>query len=84
MMNYSRNFFLFDSLVIQWRFVHRMEKQMKNFMKGFNEIVPQRCIQIFDPKEFEVNLFKKSNFRFGFILKMFFFLFILAFIKWSW
>lgn len=27
---------------------------MSNFMKGFNEIVPQRCIQIFDPKEFEV------------------------------
>lgn len=46
----------FIDLVIQWRFVHRMEKQMKSFMKGFNEIVPQRCIQIFDPKEFELLL----------------------------
>lgn len=44
----------FFSMVIQWRFVKRIEKQMTNFMKGFNEIVPQRCISIFDPKESEV------------------------------
>ncbi len=37
--------------------MHRIEKQMKSFMKGFNEIVPQRCIQMFDPKEFEVMKF---------------------------
>lgn len=48
--------FTMASLVIQWRFVHRIEKQMKSFMKGFNEIVPQRCIQMFDPKEFEVRI----------------------------
>jgi hypothetical protein len=30
---------------------------MANFMKGFNEIVPQRCISIFDPKELEVLVF---------------------------
>lgn len=46
----------FIDLVIQWRFVHRIEKQMKNFMKGFNEVVPQRCIQMFDPKELELLL----------------------------
>jgi len=46
----------FIELIIQWRFVQRIEKQMSNFMKGFNEIVPQRCIQIFDPKEFELLL----------------------------
>ena len=32
---------------------------MTNFMKGFNEIVPQRCIQLFDPKEVEVTKQKK-------------------------
>lgn len=46
----------FVDLVIQWRFVKRIEKQMVNFMKGFNEIVPQRCISIFDPKELELLL----------------------------
>jgi hypothetical protein len=33
---------------------------MTNFMKGFNEIVPQRCIQLFDPKEVEVTNNKKN------------------------
>ena len=42
------------SLVIHWRFVKRIEEQMKSFMKGFNEIVPSRCILLFDPKELEV------------------------------
>ena len=46
----------FIDLVIQWRFVHRIEKQMTSFMKGFNEIIPQRCIALFDPKEFELLL----------------------------
>jgi E3 ubiquitin-protein ligase NEDD4 len=46
----------FIDLVIQWRFVHRIDKQMNNFIKGFNEIVPQRCIQVFDPKEMELLL----------------------------
>jgi hypothetical protein len=46
-------FFIY-TLIIQWRFVQRIEKQMTHFMKGFNEIVPQRCIQLFDPKECEV------------------------------
>lgn len=46
----------FIDLVIQWRFVDRMKKQMLSFMKGFNEIIPQRCIQMFDPKEFELLL----------------------------
>jgi E3 ubiquitin-protein ligase NEDD4 len=46
----------FIDLIIQWRFVQRIEKQMNNFIKGFNEIVPQRCIQVFDPKEMELLL----------------------------
>ena len=35
---------------------------MTNFMKGFNEIVPQRCIQLFDPKEVEV-FYKNFKFK---------------------
>jgi hypothetical protein len=53
-------FFFNHRLIIQWRFVQRIEKQMTNFMKGFNEIVPQRCIQLFDPKEVEVTNNKKN------------------------
>ena len=54
LIDLSINYELCFSLVIQWRFVDRMKKQMLSFMKGFNEIIPQRCIQMFDPKEFEV------------------------------
>lgn len=46
----------FIDLVIQWRFVSRIEKQTNSFIKGFTEIVPRQCIQIFDPKEFELLL----------------------------
>ena len=51
-------------------------------MKGFAEIVPQRCILLFDPKEFEVclkfiNLNKK--------IKQFVILFYdLVVVKWPW
>ena len=55
MQEKNKIFYFFNyRLIIQWRFVQRIEKQMTNFMKGFNEIVPQRCIQLFDPKEVEV------------------------------
>ena len=54
-----------QSLVIQWKFVQRIDKQMSNFMKGFNEIVPQRCILMFDPKELEVDIL---NFKLFFTL----------------
>lgn len=36
--------------------MNRIEKQMTNFKKGFFEIVPQQCMQIFDPKELELLL----------------------------
>lgn len=41
-------------LVIKWRFVRRVEEQMKQFMSGFNEIIPQVLVQIFDPGELEL------------------------------
>jgi hypothetical protein len=53
-MNKNNNIVFYLSLVIHWRFVKRIEEQMKSFMKGFNEIVPTRCILLFDPKELEV------------------------------
>ncbi len=42
------------SLVIRWRFVSRAEKQMAAFMEGFNELVPQNLLAIFDANELEV------------------------------
>ena len=57
------NFFQISfSLVIKWRFVSRVENQMKYFMKGFNALIPQNLLQIFDENEVEV-----SNFFFSFI-----------------
>ncbi|KAK3097984.1 hypothetical protein FSP39_015053 [Pinctada imbricata] len=43
-------------LVIRWRFVSRIEKQMNSLMKGFTAIVPQSMIQIFDENELELLL----------------------------
>ena len=42
-------------LVIQWRFINRVEKQMRAFMEGFNELVPQSLLAIFDANELEVS-----------------------------
>lgn len=42
------------SLVIQWRFMSRIEAQMKSFMKGFASLVPLEMIKIFDENELEV------------------------------
>ncbi|XP_029648348.1 E3 ubiquitin-protein ligase NEDD4 isoform X2 [Octopus sinensis] len=41
-------------LVIKWRFVSRVENQMKLFMKGFNALIPQTLLQIFDENEVEL------------------------------
>ena len=40
-------------LVIEWRFINRVRKQMDQFLAGFNELVPLNLIKIFD--EGEVN-----------------------------
>lgn len=42
------------NLVIKWRFVSRVENQMKYFMKGFNALIPQNLLQIFDENEVEL------------------------------
>ncbi|GAB6028581.1 E3 ubiquitin-protein ligase nedd4 [Chamberlinius hualienensis] len=41
-------------LVIQERFVSRIQPQMKSFLDGFNEIIPLSHIKIFDDHELEL------------------------------
>ncbi|XP_066448655.1 E3 ubiquitin-protein ligase NEDD4 isoform X1 [Eleutherodactylus coqui] len=41
-------------LVIQWRFVNRIQKQMASFKEGFFELIPQDLIKIFDENELEL------------------------------
>ncbi|XP_057254044.1 E3 ubiquitin-protein ligase NEDD4 isoform X1 [Pezoporus wallicus] len=41
-------------LVIQWRFVSRVQKQMSAFKEGFFELIPQDLIKIFDENELEL------------------------------
>ncbi|XP_023716889.1 E3 ubiquitin-protein ligase Nedd-4 isoform X3 [Cryptotermes secundus] len=42
------------SLVIQWRFVSRVQDQMNAFLDGFNGLVPLNCVKIFDEHELEL------------------------------
>lgn len=41
-------------LVINWRFVSRIEQQMDSFLSGFNELVPLNLLKIFDEGELEL------------------------------
>ncbi|KAM3876779.1 E3 ubiquitin-protein ligase NEDD4-like [Diretmus argenteus] len=41
-------------LVIQWRFVNRIQKQMTAFKEGFYELIPQDLVKIFDENELEL------------------------------
>uniref|UniRef100_A0A3P8ZZ02 E3 ubiquitin-protein ligase n=1 Tax=Esox lucius TaxID=8010 RepID=A0A3P8ZZ02_ESOLU len=41
-------------LVMQWRFVNRIQKQMTAFKEGFYELIPQDLIKIFDENELEL------------------------------
>ncbi|CAG0913383.1 unnamed protein product [Notodromas monacha] len=43
-------------MVIQFRFVSRVEQQMKAFKEGFNDVVPLPLIKIFDEHELELLL----------------------------
>ncbi|XP_069682480.1 E3 ubiquitin-protein ligase Nedd-4 isoform X2 [Periplaneta americana] len=42
------------SLVIQWRFVSRVQDQMNAFLDGFNGLVPLTLVKIFDEHELEL------------------------------
>uniref|UniRef100_A0A671RFJ5 E3 ubiquitin-protein ligase n=1 Tax=Sinocyclocheilus anshuiensis TaxID=1608454 RepID=A0A671RFJ5_9TELE len=41
-------------LVMQWRFVDRIQRQMTAFKEGFYELIPQDLIKIFDENELEL------------------------------
>uniref|UniRef100_A0A8R1XKV5 E3 ubiquitin-protein ligase n=1 Tax=Onchocerca volvulus TaxID=6282 RepID=A0A8R1XKV5_ONCVO len=41
-------------LIIKWRFVSRVEEQMKALMKGIHELIPPNLLSIFDPNELEL------------------------------
>lgn len=41
-------------LVIEWRFVARVQEQMNAFLEGFNALVPLNLIKIFDEHELEL------------------------------
>uniref|UniRef100_A0A452VG87 HECT-type E3 ubiquitin transferase n=1 Tax=Ursus maritimus TaxID=29073 RepID=A0A452VG87_URSMA len=47
-------FVIDEDLVIQWRFVNRIQKQMAAFKEGFFELIPQDLIKIFDENELEL------------------------------
>lgn len=44
----------FLRLVIEWRFVSRIQEQMNAFLKGFNDIIPLHLLKIFDENELEL------------------------------
>ncbi|XP_077232363.1 uncharacterized protein LOC143869185 [Tasmannia lanceolata] len=41
-------------LVIQWRFVSRIQPQMTAFLDGFDEVLPLNLIKVFDENELEL------------------------------
>ena len=43
-------------MIIKWRFNDRIEKQMGAFMGGFNELIQQTFLTIFDANEIELLL----------------------------
>uniref|UniRef100_A0A8C4ZXT5 E3 ubiquitin-protein ligase n=1 Tax=Gadus morhua TaxID=8049 RepID=A0A8C4ZXT5_GADMO len=43
-----------DALVMQWRFVNRIQMQMTAFKDGFYELIPQDLVKIFDENELEL------------------------------
>ncbi|XP_053144342.1 E3 ubiquitin-protein ligase NEDD4-like isoform X4 [Hemicordylus capensis] len=50
-------------LVIQWRFVNRVQKQMNAFLEGFTELLPTDLIKIFDENELEAVLLMDAEKR---------------------
>ncbi|KAJ8029306.1 E3 ubiquitin-protein ligase NEDD4 [Holothuria leucospilota] len=43
-------------LVIEWRFVNRIRKQMESFMDGFTDLIPIELLKVFDENEIELLL----------------------------
>lgn len=47
-------YFTNPSLVTSWRIQKRIEEQFNNFAQGFNELIPQDLINVFDERELEL------------------------------
>ena len=43
-----------NSLVTNWRIQKRIEEQFQNFATGFNELMPQDLVNVFDERELEL------------------------------
>jgi E3 ubiquitin-protein ligase NEDD4 len=43
------------SLVTEYRISRRVSEQFEAFMSGFNELIPQELINVFDERELEVS-----------------------------
>lgn len=43
-------------LYVNWRFMRGIETQFLALQKGFNELVPQHLLRLFDERELEVQL----------------------------
>ncbi|KAF5097295.1 hypothetical protein D0Z03_001453 [Geotrichum reessii] len=41
-------------LVTEWKISRRVEEQFKSFMSGFNELIPQELVNVFDERELEL------------------------------
>ncbi|CAJ0766776.1 9144_t:CDS:1, partial [Entrophospora sp. SA101] len=39
--------------ITEWRISKRIEEQFKAFMEGFNQLIPQDLISVFDERELE-------------------------------
>jgi hypothetical protein len=50
----SSLYFTNASLVTSWRIQKRIEEQFNNFAQGFNELIPQDLINVFDERELEL------------------------------
>jgi E3 ubiquitin-protein ligase NEDD4 len=45
---------LLFSLITEWRISKRVEEQFKAFKEGFNQLIPQDLINVFDERELEL------------------------------
>ena len=45
---------LLYSLVTEWRISKRVEEQFKAFKEGFNQLIPQDLVNVFDERELEL------------------------------
>lgn len=53
------------SLMVEYRTTKRIQEQYTAFMEGFNELIPQELINVFDERELELLIggISESTFR---------------------